>query len=129
LARLPRELRLTQPGILVLELGANDGLQGLPVDLARQRLAEMIRLAQGEGAARGDTHSAELRAPIHEAVRGDVPGARAAIPHRPGTLPPEGGGTSSGSDAAGRAASECTRGAAGAEHLVAVSEADVEKNR
>ncbi len=50
LARLPRELRLTQPGILILELGANDGLQGLPLDLAHQQLAGMIRLAQTAGA-------------------------------------------------------------------------------
>jgi len=49
-ARLPRELRLTQPGILILELGANDGLRGLPLNLTRQRLAEMIRLAQAAGA-------------------------------------------------------------------------------
>jgi acyl-CoA thioesterase I len=49
LARLPRELRLTQPGILILELGANDGLRGLPLDLARQRLADMIRLAEAAG--------------------------------------------------------------------------------
>ena len=49
LARLPRELRLTQPGILVLELGANDALQGLPLNLARQRLAAMIRLAEIAG--------------------------------------------------------------------------------
>jgi acyl-CoA thioesterase I len=50
LARLPRELRRTQPGILILELGANDGLQGLPLGLARQRLADMIRLAESVGA-------------------------------------------------------------------------------
>jgi acyl-CoA thioesterase I len=50
LARLPRELRLTRPGILVLELGANDALQGLPLALAQQRLAEMIRLAESAGA-------------------------------------------------------------------------------
>jgi len=50
LARLPRELRLTRPGILILELGANDALQGLPLDLARGRLAEMIRLAETAGA-------------------------------------------------------------------------------
>jgi len=49
LARLPRELRLTQPGILILELGANDALRGLPLDLARQRLADMIRLAEAAG--------------------------------------------------------------------------------
>src|ERR1700761_2666581 len=46
LERLPRQLQLTRPGILILELGANDALQGLPLDLARQRLAEMIRLAE-----------------------------------------------------------------------------------
>ncbi|HEY1891134.1 MAG TPA: arylesterase [Steroidobacteraceae bacterium] len=50
LTRLPRELRLTRPGILILELGANDALQGLPLDLARQRLADMIRLAEATGA-------------------------------------------------------------------------------
>jgi acyl-CoA thioesterase-1 len=50
LARLPRELRLTRPGVLILELGANDALQGLPLDLARERLADMIRLAESAGA-------------------------------------------------------------------------------
>ena len=50
LARLPRELRLTQPSILILELGANDGLQGLPLGLAQQRLADMIQLAGTAGA-------------------------------------------------------------------------------
>jgi acyl-CoA thioesterase-1 len=50
LARLPRELRLARPGILILELGANDALQGLPLGLARQRLAAMIRLGEAAGA-------------------------------------------------------------------------------
>lgn len=50
LARLPRELHLAQPGVLILELGANDALQGLPLDLARQRLGQMIRLARTAGA-------------------------------------------------------------------------------
>ena len=49
LARLPRELQLTHPRILVLELGANDALQGLPLNLARERLAGMIRLAETGG--------------------------------------------------------------------------------
>ena len=49
LVRLPRELRLTQPGILVLELGANDALRGLPLQLARQRLGDMIRMAETAG--------------------------------------------------------------------------------
>jgi acyl-CoA thioesterase-1 len=50
LTRLPRELRLTRPGIVILELGANDALQGLPLTLAQQRLAQMIRLAETSGA-------------------------------------------------------------------------------
>jgi acyl-CoA thioesterase-1 len=50
LARLPRELRLTHPAIVILELGANDALQGLPLALARRRLSEMVRLAEGAGA-------------------------------------------------------------------------------
>jgi acyl-CoA thioesterase I len=50
LARLPRELRLTRPGILILELGANDALRGLPLNLARERLAEMIGQAESAGA-------------------------------------------------------------------------------
>jgi len=50
LDRLPRELRLTQPGILILELGANDALQGLPLGLAQQRLGEMIQRAEAAGA-------------------------------------------------------------------------------
>ena len=32
LQRLPRALQLHQPGIVVLELGANDALRGLPID-------------------------------------------------------------------------------------------------
>jgi acyl-CoA thioesterase I len=50
LQRLPRALRLHRPAIVVLELGANDGLRGLPIDAIRDRLAEMIRLAEREGA-------------------------------------------------------------------------------
>lgn len=50
LARLPRELRLTRPRILILELGANDALRGLPLKLPRQHLADMIHLAESAGA-------------------------------------------------------------------------------
>ena len=46
LARLPRALLTQQPSILVLELGANDGLRGLPVSAMRENLAQMIRLAR-----------------------------------------------------------------------------------
>lgn len=49
-ARLPRALRLHRPSVLVLELGANDGLRGLPLDVSRQNLAAMIEAAQDAGA-------------------------------------------------------------------------------
>lgn len=50
LQRLPRALQLNQPGIVVLELGANDGLRGLPLSLARANLSRMIELARQGGA-------------------------------------------------------------------------------
>jgi acyl-CoA thioesterase-1 len=48
--RLPRALKLHQPGIVILELGANDGLRGLPLAGARDNLAQMVGLAQAGGA-------------------------------------------------------------------------------
>ena len=50
LERLPRALQLHQPGTVILELGANDGLRGLPVGETRENLARMVRLAQAAGA-------------------------------------------------------------------------------
>lgn len=50
LARLPRLLERHRPAIVVIELGGNDGLRGLPPDVTRDNLAAMIELAQAEGA-------------------------------------------------------------------------------
>jgi acyl-CoA thioesterase-1 len=50
LARLPRALQLHHPDVVILELGGNDGLRGLPVAGTRANLAKMIELAQGAGA-------------------------------------------------------------------------------
>jgi len=50
LERLPRALQQHHPSIVVLELGANDGLRGLPVDAMRTNLAQMIYLAEQAGA-------------------------------------------------------------------------------
>jgi acyl-CoA thioesterase I len=50
LERLPRALQLHRPGIVILELGANDGLRGLPVNATRDNLGAMVRLAQAAGA-------------------------------------------------------------------------------
>ncbi|KQV36785.1 GDSL family lipase [Massilia sp. Root335] len=44
--RLPALLRQHRPDVVVLELGANDGLRGLPVAAAEDNLRTMIRLAQ-----------------------------------------------------------------------------------
>lgn len=50
LQRLPRALQLHQPSIVVLELGANDALRGLPLSGTRANLAQMVRLSQDAGA-------------------------------------------------------------------------------
>jgi acyl-CoA thioesterase I len=44
LARLPRALTLQRPSIVVLELGANDGLRGLPLEQTRENLGRMLAL-------------------------------------------------------------------------------------
>ena len=46
LARLPALLKQHAPAILVIELGANDALRGLPLDMTRDNLRAMVRLAQ-----------------------------------------------------------------------------------
>lgn len=50
LARLPRALMLHQPKIVILELGGNDGLRGLPIAQMRANLARMVDLASAAGA-------------------------------------------------------------------------------
>ncbi|UGB39788.1 arylesterase [Frateuria soli] len=43
---LPKLLEAYQPDVLVLELGANDGLRGLPLDAVERNLAAMIDMAR-----------------------------------------------------------------------------------
>lgn len=50
LQRLPHELKRHHPAIVVLELGANDALRGLPLTLTARNLAAMVRLARAAGA-------------------------------------------------------------------------------
>ena len=50
LTRLPLELSRHRPAIVILELGANDGLRGLPVSVMQANLASMIKLSQQSGA-------------------------------------------------------------------------------
>jgi acyl-CoA thioesterase I len=50
-ARLPKLLADNQPALVVLELGANDGLRGLPIAEIRENLAAMIKASQAAGAS------------------------------------------------------------------------------
>lgn len=50
LARLPRSLQQHRPAVVLLELGANDGLRGLPLPTVRSNLDKMITLIQDAGA-------------------------------------------------------------------------------
>lgn len=50
LARLPLTLRRTQPDIVILELGANDGLRAQPIAQIRDHLQQMIDLSLAESA-------------------------------------------------------------------------------
>ena len=50
LQRLPRALELNKPQILVLELGANDALRGLPLANAKDNLSKMVELGEKAGA-------------------------------------------------------------------------------
>ena len=49
-ARLPRALEQHRPDIVILELGGNDGLRGLPVATAEANLADMIQRVRAAGA-------------------------------------------------------------------------------
>ncbi|HEX9208643.1 MAG TPA: arylesterase [Steroidobacteraceae bacterium] len=50
LARLPRALATHRPAIVIVELGGNDGLRGLPVADVRANLQSIIDLSQRAGA-------------------------------------------------------------------------------
>lgn len=50
LARLPDALDIHEPSLVVLELGANDGLRGLPVKRMRDNLQQMIDMSREAGA-------------------------------------------------------------------------------
>lgn len=50
LTRLPRLLERECPEVVIIELGGNDGLRGLPLEVTRDNLAAMIGLSQQAGA-------------------------------------------------------------------------------
>ncbi len=50
LARLPDLLQRHRPDVVILELGGNDGLRGLPLDAMKRNLATMIDRCRAAGA-------------------------------------------------------------------------------
>ena len=50
LARIDAALTLHKPAVVIVELGANDGLRGLPPTLIKNNLAGIIHLARQNGA-------------------------------------------------------------------------------
>jgi acyl-CoA thioesterase-1 len=49
-SRLPALLRQHQPQVVVIELGGNDALRGLPLTMTQDNLSEMTRLSKAVGA-------------------------------------------------------------------------------
>lgn len=50
ISRLPAELKRYQPAVVIIELGSNDALRGLSLDMTRENLAQMITWCQDSGA-------------------------------------------------------------------------------
>jgi len=46
LTRLPKALKRVKPDVIILELGANDGLRGISPDVTKSNLDKMIKLSQ-----------------------------------------------------------------------------------
>ena len=51
LSRISRLLERYEPEIVIIELGANDGLRGINPDITRENITSMIQQSQGIGAA------------------------------------------------------------------------------
>ncbi|MBS1189049.1 MAG: Lipolytic enzyme [Rhodocyclaceae bacterium] len=49
-SRLPAALRQNRPAVVILELGANDGLRGLPLAQMKDNLTAMVDMARKDGA-------------------------------------------------------------------------------
>ncbi len=49
-SRLPALLKLHKPAVVIIELGANDALRGLPLNMTRENLTTMARASKAAGA-------------------------------------------------------------------------------
>ncbi len=50
LSRLPALLETHKPSLVLIELGANDGLRGTPLNIVRGNLQQLVELSQASGA-------------------------------------------------------------------------------
>ena len=50
LSRLPAALKQHKPNLVIIELGANDALQGMPLNFSKSNLQKMIRMAKAANA-------------------------------------------------------------------------------
>ena len=48
---MPALLKQHRPAVVIIELGANDGLRGLPLNTMRDNLVAMVKASQAAGAA------------------------------------------------------------------------------
>lgn len=62
LTRLPATLARHKPKVVILELGANDGLRGLSIADLEKNMAAMIKLIQ---ASKAEVHLVGIRLPIN----------------------------------------------------------------
>ncbi len=73
-----------KPAIVIVELGANDGLRGIPAEVTKQNLAAIIETASGcarYGCSGGDARAPELWAAIYSCFPRYLSGSCEKIPH------------------------------------------------
>ena len=105
LARLPRLLEKQRPAVVLIELGGNDGLRGLPLEVTRSNLASMIDQSRAIGAAiilseirippnYGRTYTEKFNGLFHELAEQDgvtlLPVLLQDIALEPGMMLPDG---------------------------------------
>lgn len=49
-SRLPRAVKVHKPAVIIIELGGNDGLRGIPIAEMRKNLDSMVKTGQSAGA-------------------------------------------------------------------------------
>ena len=88
LRRIGRALKQFHPAIVIVELGANDGLRGAPIRVIEanlDKIIEQIAALRREGTAARHEVAAELRRALHHAICQVYP--RLAKKHRIALLP------------------------------------------